>query len=139
MRHDYSRDLREDMRIGVKVGLLFTAAFSIIATITYLLSGQAAFVARVKMGLPNVLAPYLIGGVTGGMIIGFLRPMRATAAGSFFIGTVSSLPLLMCLVAVGLPRSAWYPIGAISVGITAVLIGGGIGAATHGETKGWTL
>jgi hypothetical protein len=126
------------MRIGVKVGLMFAAAFSIIATSSYILVGNTAFVARFKVGFPTVLACYLIGGLAGGLIIGLFRPLRSTAIGSFFIGTVSSVPLLLCIIVLMLPRSTWYPIGVISGAITAVLMGGGIGAAMHGETKGWT-
>lgn len=137
VKHPHSRDLPEDLRIGVKVGLGLAATFGIIATTTYILGGKAMFVARMKMGLLPILAMYLFGGLVGGLIIGFLRPLRSTSIGSFFIGTVSSIPVILLMVFVGLPRVIWYPVGVIG-GVIAALLMGGLGAALHGETKGWT-
>jgi hypothetical protein len=137
MKRSHTRDFPKDLRIGVKVGLWLALACAIIATTTFVLGGRASFVARAKVGLPVVLASYLIGGLAGGLIIGFLRPLRSTASGSFFIGAVSSIPAILCLLYVALPREIWFPVGAISGVITALLMGG-LGAALHGETRGWT-
>jgi hypothetical protein len=137
MTRRHSRNLNEDLRIGVKVGLLLAASCSFFATVAYLANGREAFVARVHVGLPTALAVYFIGGLAGGLIIGLLRPLRSTAIGSFVIGTLSSIPLLLVIIAVAFPRSGWYPLGAISLAITAVAVGGGLGAYLHSITKGW--
>lgn len=139
MRHHHTpRDWNEDLRIGVKVGLLFAAACSLLATTGYFVAGRAAFVAKAMTSLPVVLLYYGIGGLLGGVIIGLLRPLRSTALGSFMIGTLSSVPLLMLFCYSMAPRSQWYPRGVVAIVLTALIMGGGLGAAFHGETHGWT-
>ena len=132
------RDLMQDLRIGVKIGYLFAAGFSSIAIVKYVLFGGEMFIRANGMGLLAILAVYAISGLTGGVLIGLLRPLRSTSIGSFCIGTVSSTPFCLCLAFMIFPRSEWYPPGVIMAMIVAILMGGGLGAVLYDQTQGWT-
>jgi hypothetical protein len=136
--HPGLRPSRNDLRIGIKIGLLYAIGFSLLASLVYLVVGGRAFVQRNGADLPIVLASYAFGGLAGGLFIGLLRPLRFSRWGAFCMGTVAVIPVLAALMVVILPRAEWYPPGVVMIVILAVILGGGSTVVQYDKTKGWT-
>ncbi len=76
---------------GVKLGLMFAAAFSVIAIAIFVLSWGAAFDRNFSM-LARVIAVYVVGGLVSGVIFGLLRRLARWALGAAVLGVIVALP-----------------------------------------------
>jgi hypothetical protein len=81
----------ENITDGVKVGLMFSAAFSLIALVIFVLSGGAAF-DRSSGILIRVIAAYVVGGIASGAVFGLLRPLARWAIGAAVLGVIVMAP-----------------------------------------------
>lgn len=134
-----SRDeLRRDFRIGFGISLTLMAVSAVLAVLKYLLAGVDGFHRTTGMGLPQVLGLYALGALTGGFMIGVLRPLRHSAWGSFIIGWFAAFPLFLAITVIMMPHDEWYPPGVVIAVIVTTILGGGSAAAMQSETKDWT-
>jgi hypothetical protein len=76
---------------GVKLGLMFAAAFSVIASVVFILTGGSAFDRSVAT-LTRVIAAYVAGGIISGALFGILRPLARWAIGAAMLGIIVAVP-----------------------------------------------
>jgi hypothetical protein len=137
MQYRSTSELRRDLELGLWVGMSIALICAFFATLRFILGGAAAFSAKTHMAIGEALLFYLLGGLSGGILIGVLRPLRGTTMGSFVIGFCAALPLSAMAALSVIERKEWYPLAAITI-VMSALLAGGLGAALFGETKGWT-
>jgi hypothetical protein len=76
---------------GVKVGLMFAAALSLVATALFVVSNGAAIDRSFAM-LTRVITAYVVGGVVSGAVFGLLRPLARWAIGAAVLGAIVVTP-----------------------------------------------
>jgi hypothetical protein len=138
----HNRRLTEDLRIGIRVGLSFSAAFSVLAAMAFLVllvNRQAGALKReTGLNFPEIILLYVVGGLVGGILIGLLRPLRSTAVGSFVIGTISAFPSFLGYILMTYPRTDWYPFGVLAALGGSMALCGSLGFWFYFKTNRWT-
>ena len=76
---------------GIKFGLMFAGAFSVIAIVLFVLSGGSAL-DRSLTTLARVIGAYAVGGVASGAVFGLLRPLARWAVGAAVLGIIVAVP-----------------------------------------------
>jgi hypothetical protein len=76
---------------GIKIGLMFTVVFSVMAVVVFVISGGTVF-DRSFSTLGLVIAAYLVGGIASGALFGLLRPLARWAVGAAILGVVAAMP-----------------------------------------------
>jgi hypothetical protein len=123
----YKTRLRQELRLGVLVGLGLSALYCAYALVLFALRGNAPFEAN-DVPLAGVLATYVAGGLAGGTIYGLLHPFARFALGRALLGAVIGT-IVFCgiyIVTDGLPhhwaRRTWE-----NVGLAGLMLGVPIG------------
>jgi len=124
-----------ELRLAQASWLLLAGSLSVIAIIKYVLVGSELFTKVNHMGLLMVIVIYLVGGLCGGLIAGILRPLGSTTLGSACVGFLSTIPFFSAVMGVGIPKSDWYPAGVSLCLIFSLIMGGGLGAVFHDQSK----
>lgn len=126
----------EDVRWGLKWGTGFSVFMTLYAVGLYLVLGSEPF-DRVGLRPQVVLAVYVVGSLTAGLVVGLLRRHTSTRDGSMLVGTVAALPVsfAMSLAFFGKP-SAWSTGDWMQCVFMAVLFGAGLGFMWHGRNWG---
>lgn len=120
-----NRRLGEDVAWGARLGLVMGLVYAAIGGLLYL-AQDSPEIGRIR--LPSLLALYVFGGVTGGVIVGVLRPILNSHLGAIFAGTVSLLPFgFATIVLYSGPISEWGLAEYIGILVTALILGGYIG------------
>jgi len=88
------RKLRDDILFGVFWSMLVAVALSVCVLGVYVVSGGQAFSGE-RTPLRWVIATYLGGGLSSGVLIGILRPITEHAWGAALTGFVCAAPLFM--------------------------------------------
>lgn len=104
-RRPAGRDLRKDVRWGVRRGAGVGMLFSGVALLGVLLSGSDQFAARTGATPVDALFLYMVLGPLLGAVIGILRPMTKSMQGTMLIGLVCGVlvALFAGVVYLGLP------------------------------------
>jgi hypothetical protein len=138
----HNRRLTEDLRIGIRVGLSLSVAFSVLAAMAFvilLINREAGALKRdTGLNFPEILLLYVAGGLVGGVLIGLLRPLRSTAVGSFVLGSISAFPCFMGYILMTSPRTEWYPFGVLAALGGSMALCGSLGFWFYFKTNGWT-
>lgn len=111
--------MREDLTWGIRWGVSLAIVFSLFVVLTRL--------ARKPYPTSEVAAlvlMYLVTGVVGGAVVGWLRPMNTTRLGKAFIGGVTAVPVSMAILVylVGSPMH-WTIHNWLTVVVYAVIVG----------------
>lgn len=76
---------------GVKIGLVFSIAFSLIAIALFALS-HGTVLDGSPFTLVRVIAAYVVGGVASGAVFGLLRPLARWTIGAAILGMIVMVP-----------------------------------------------
>jgi hypothetical protein len=87
---------RENIRWGVRGGLLAATGYSVWASAVYLVRGPGAFDQH-GTSLPEIIVLYFVGGLIAGAVVGALRPLTESREGMVVVGVVAALPILFAL------------------------------------------
>jgi hypothetical protein len=78
--------LLKNLKWGLRWGLIVAAAFTAIAVFVTLTAGPDAR----GLSLESLIEFYLLGGISGGLLVGALRPLTSHKAGAILVGTLVS-------------------------------------------------
>jgi hypothetical protein len=129
------RDWSRDFKLGTVFGLAIALVFSLMAAARYAIGGAQSFERTLGIELGKLTGIYFAGGLAGGLIIGLLRPLRASPWGSFVLGFFAGLPLAFGIMTATTPRHEW---DFVFVVLAAILEGGGLAVFLWYRTYGWT-
>lgn len=123
--------LRTDIRWGLAWARWFVLGYSTLAIVIYavrpLLTEQPP-----PFPLYRVLLAYIGGGAAGGLMLGTLRPMARSRAGSIVLGIIVALPVYygFAIAAVGFTQFS-DPVSVTAVSILGMIVGAYGGAMSH--------
>lgn len=113
-----------DLRWGTKWGLLAGVVYSGLGALVYTVKGNDPS-DPVGVSLGVLVTTYILGGITGGGLLGLLRPLTVTRRGSSLVGVVASIPVCMgFLLLISGPVFGWGGAEIFSLVFTAVALGG---------------
>lgn len=115
---------------GIRYGLAFGTVFAAWASAAYL-SGANPSWSREGISWPMVLLFYLGGGILTGAIVGALRSIAKSRAGSAFVGAVAGVPLGLAIRLAMAGVNNWRILDAAFISIFALAMGGGAGLVLH--------
>jgi hypothetical protein len=90
--------MKENIRLGLFVGLALATVYSAWALGLFLLSGEEPF-AKNQTSLFAVLLTYYTAGAVGGALLGSLLPLSRSFLGRFVLGIVGPFVFFLCVVA----------------------------------------
>ena len=99
--------MRENLRVGVLLGLVGATLYSAYAGVLFLLNGPGTF-ERNGATLQTVVLTYYAAGTLGGLTVGALWPLARSLPGTILIGVCVALIFFFCVsVAVDGPVWRW--------------------------------
>ena len=118
-----TRNRSDDLRWGIRWGLVMAGLYSALVIVFALVQGSLRF-DRYGANLFQILLGYLAAGLLGGAIVGWLRPFNDSAWGRAFIGLLASVPVFSAFMVVlsGLP-SQWTRNDWLALVTTIVIVG----------------
>src|SRR4051812_44073909 len=81
----YITKLPSNLRWGVTWGLLMSGMYCLVALLLYIIRGPTLF-AKYGLTLGTLMLTYVVGGITGGWIVGVLRPLTHWRFGAILVG-----------------------------------------------------
>lgn len=125
---------------GVQIGLMFAAAYAVIAIVLFVLSKGAALDHSFSV-LGRVIAVYVAAGIVGGAIFGLLQPIVQWAIGAAVLGTIVAIPAYVGMRIAVHGLAAWTRGDTSDVLVLSLLLGsiGGVGLRHRLIKRGlWT-
>src|SRR6266849_3264841 len=98
--------IHSNLRKGVEWGLYVAIVFILLATVVVLVR-RTDLEAEYNLTYWQLVAIYLIGGLAGGTLAGFLLPLCRSTLGSMFAGFVAILPFAFLISLAITPQSDW--------------------------------
>jgi hypothetical protein len=95
-----------NVKAGLTWGLSFASVFSLVATVLVLLRGPA-LLREYHTTYLGLVAGYLFGGITAGVITGLLLPLCRHIVGAMLVGFVAILPFGFLTVLTLYPPERW--------------------------------
>ena len=86
------RGLAADLSWGIFWGLLFSAMFLLLLVVLYVVQGPRMFSDH-DTTFGQVALLYVLGGLGGGLIVGFLRPLLRWRWGATLVGALVAVPI----------------------------------------------
>ncbi len=108
--------------LGAAAGVCLSAY----AAIIHLLSRGAALTSRGLSLLP-LITLYVVAGVVGGASFGLLAPIARHRLGAMALGFLALVPVYAGAVILVVPRSEWFPVGAVLATAAALVVGVPVG------------
>ena len=111
---------------GARWGAVFGLTLCVLALVAFLIGGRATF-DGLGTSLGQVLAVYLVGGVTLGIIVGLFRPLTRRPVGAGIVGFAGGL-LFGALIRISQDGfSDWTAGDAVQLSIFAAVLGVPVG------------
>jgi hypothetical protein len=83
---------REDLAWGVRNGALFGGLYSIVVVILYAVDGPRRF-DKINVALPALIALYLLGGFSAGLVLGAFRSALRQRYSAFGVSVLAAIPV----------------------------------------------
>jgi hypothetical protein len=115
-----SRSFLGNLRWGVGIGLVFAALYSLYVAVLFLIVGSEPF-DRHHTSVLMVIATYFVGGITGGSVVGVMRPHTHSRFVAIIVGIVAAFFVIfgVAVASQGLPwnwtRAAWTALAVLSI------------------------
>lgn len=115
-----------DVWLGFKIGIFAAMLYGVFAVVVWLF--HRAQLRAEGLSIFTILLSYLLAGISGGALLGFLFPLTTDRSGSVIVGVLAFSPAALC-VGVTLGGLPWTWTGAnwFAFFMTASLLGGWAG------------
>ena len=111
---------------GVRSGVVFGLAFSALALVIRLLGGEGPFEVH-HTSFAKMIASYLLGGISAGVIVGALRPLTKSKPGAAVVGFFAAIPIGMLVRLAMLGNEPWEPRDTIVTLLVCIALGAPVG------------
>ena len=81
-----------DLLWGVRLGLIIGSLYAVLALILYGTGGSARF-EKLHTTVFSVIAVYLIGGLSAGIVLGIFRPALQQRYSAFVVSVIAAMPV----------------------------------------------
>jgi hypothetical protein len=120
------RDLTQDLGWGIFWGLAFAVVLTVVLVLLHALRRSALFEAH-NTTFGGVVAVYFGGGLTGGVVLGLLRPLTRWRSGAAMVGVLAAMPVGVAVRVLRFGLAPWGPKDTIALVVFAVALGGSVG------------
>jgi hypothetical protein len=112
-----------DIVWGVRIGIVFAILYSLYVAILFLLVGSAPF-DKHHTSVVTVIATYFVGGISGGAVVGAMRPYTHSRFVAIVVGIVAAFFVVFGVIvpSQGLPLR-WTGANWASLVLTSVFLG----------------
>jgi predicted membrane protein len=84
--------LGDDVRWGVKLGLVMGGMYTLLALLLFALGGPDRF-ARNQISLATLVTVYMLGGLAAGLVLGVFRPALRERHTAFVVAFLAAIPV----------------------------------------------
>jgi hypothetical protein len=122
----------QDLKWGLKWGMWFAVFFSAIAIVMTIVT-QGEVLKRQNISLPASIGIYVFGGLSGGVILGLLRPLTRKRLGATVVGILVLTPVTVVLgIMMFGPIGRWDENMLLTIILLPIILGG-VGGYSYWE------